>query len=116
MGIWRVDLRGPNGLRGEKDEWEERVRRLGNGVKSGGCGHSHTVFGNSEGGAATVPASVARKAGARGHGVPQSGQTQEWAGEVGLDEEVRRVLFIEMDVLEVAVGSIVSDLGPLRRP
>lgn len=59
-------------------------------------------FGNSEGGAATVPASVARRAGARGHGVPQSGQTQGWAGEVGLDEEVGRVLFVAI-ILDVAV-------------
>lgn len=60
------------------------------------------LFGNSEGGAATVPASVARKAGVWGHGVPQSGQTQGWADAVGWDEEVGRVLFVEI-ILGVAV-------------
>lgn len=75
LGIWRVDLRGPNGLRGEKDEWEERVRRLRGEVKRGGCGHSHTVFRQLGGRCGHSTASVVRKAGARGHGMPQSGQT-----------------------------------------
>lgn len=83
LGMWRVDLRGPNGLRGEKDEWEERVCRLRGEVKRGGCGHSHTVFRELGGRCATVTASVARKAGARGHGVPRSGQTQGCAGRMG---------------------------------